>query len=116
MGSKCTRFTIQLITSPNTLVGFAPITREKESSQYTSSGYYFHTFNGLLYGQDKTFEKPYHEKCNQNRTIVEAILENGTISYSVNGKHLGIAFKNVVGDLYPCIELGTKSSVLEFIN
>ena len=53
--------------------------------------------------------------CGEENTIIEAILENNSIRYVVNGSDYGVAFTNLTGDLYPAFEIQDSNASFEFI-
>lgn len=115
------KFKLQAKANNFSMVGLAP----KENfptvtACYTSCGWYLYCFSGNLYSQDG------EKGMNQNsyvvpgsirqNSIIEVLYDqqNKTISFSIDGKHKGVAFKNVEGkELYPAVCVYDKGTTIE---
>jgi len=104
------RFKIQVInrgTKGYFMIGFAPkIGFQLNDMNHRRYGYYYHGQNGDLYSQAGHQGAPYGAVLG-NGDIIESIYDKGKseISFIVNGKNFGAAFKNVSGDLFPALDL-----------
>ena len=48
-------------------------------------------------------------------TVVAGWLPNGSVFFTYNGRHLGIAFSRVEGTLYPAIDFDTPGACCELV-
>jgi hypothetical protein len=119
LGTKCTRYKICLVNNCNSvMIGFATTAFNKEGNNICSAngGFYMHLADGALYCKDRNQSRSsYHTQCYTNGTTIEAILENNTIRYVVNGTVLPVAFENVTGDLYPAFDIYDPRCEFEFV-
>jgi hypothetical protein len=119
LGTKCTRYKIRLVNNCHTvMVGFATTAFNKEGNNFCSAngGFYMHLANGTLYCMDRNQSgSSYLTQCNTNGTTIEAMLENNTIRYVVDGTVLPVAFENVTGDLYPAFDISGHNCEFEFV-
>ncbi len=117
LGTQCQEYTIRLISDCSYLMmGFAR-SISVNSSNYATNGYYLYAGTGGLYSMGGISNVPYSTpSLYTNGTIVKVKLEDGNISYTVNGKDYGVAFKNVNDylDLYPAFDLYHQNCEFEF--
>jgi len=118
LGTKCDSFSIRLIKNcANMMIGMAPRTINKDGENFNCCGWYLYCVSGNLYSQSGAFDESYHNKTvNQNGTVIGVSLENGEMSFSVNGQDLGVAFRDLHGlDLYPAFDISYLDCEFEFV-
>ena len=116
LGGKCTKFSMKVNTPQNhIMIGFAPRTVKLNGLNHDSCGYFVCAENGALFSACHK-DAPYACKF-KSGSIVECKLENGNISFSVDGEDMGIAYSNVPSTpkLYPAFEVIHKGCELEFV-
>jgi hypothetical protein len=116
--TKCHRYSIRIFSGCSRLfLGFAPKQHfNKEGNNDGKCGYMMSLQDGFLYAQGGIWAKPYFTKCYENGTTIAVQLDNNTISFAVNGKNCGIAFKNVTGELFPAFDLHESLCSFELIS
>ena len=117
LGEEGNRFKVKLITLKDggLMIGFAPRTINLKRSN-TDIGYYLNIYIGTLHS--KTNEcSPYTNTKIVQGSVVEGRLDNGNISFHVNGEDMGIAFSNVPLEpkLYPAFDVCMKGTEFEFV-
>jgi hypothetical protein len=111
LGKKCKNYKIRSLANTRGLwVGFA--TKEISKKHYAQCGYYLNLGNGKIH-DPSGYSCEYYITCDDGAEV-EAKMVNNCIYYAVNGKDLGVAFKNIRGDLYPAFFVHAGGS-LEFI-
>jgi len=100
------KLTIKNNCSPNGLmIGVAPNTFNCATSQYSACGHYIHTGSSTKYAagiSSQSFQSLV-SKCDNDGSVIIMTYKNGTLSYNVNGKDLGVAFTGIATDLFPAI-------------
>ncbi len=112
-GSKCNTFKVLLRKPMLMRVGFA--VKKAERLDYSGVDGYFLDSRGELCGNYEG-DRNFSERFNVENAIVEAKLENRTVSFSVNGSEHKIAFDYVTGDLYPAFDVYTKNAEIELLD
>ena len=118
LGSACTTFSMKVNTPQNhIMLGFAPKTVNLNGKNHDSCGYYVCAENGALFSQCGDSDKPWAMIKFNSGSIIECKLENGNISFSVDGVDMGIAYSNIPRSpkLYPAFEVIHNGCELEFV-
>jgi len=87
------------------MIGVAPNTFNCATSQYSACGHYIHTGSSTKYAagiSSQSFQSLV-SKCDNDGDVIIMTYKNGTLSYNVNGKDLGVAFTGIATDLFPAI-------------
>ncbi len=116
-------YSVRLVaTCNNLMIGFATTAVDVNGSNFLSSGFYFYTSNGNLYGQGGVSGAEYAGgACSTNGTVITANWDRQarTISFSVNGTSRGVAaaFRDVPGDgLFPAFNPHDGGCTFEFVD
>lgn len=118
LGTKCNEFSIRLLHQCRMLmVGMAPKTSfNVEKYNFKNSGWYLFCKNGLLYSQDGDREKAYIGRpCHTDGTVIGVKLQDGNLSFSVNGEDKGVAFSGLPDDVYPAFEMFVHQCEFELV-
>lgn len=119
LGMKTNKYSIRILNNCfGLMIGMAPDTIDVRADyNYKKCGWYLDIASGKLYSGDGYFNVPYSPiSANTKGCIVSAHLERGNLSFSINGKDLGVAYHNLPGDLYPAFLLFNYYSEFEFVN
>jgi len=112
LGTFCREFTIKVLSNEKAfMIGFASKDINLDGIQnHAKNGYYLFPSNGHLYAEDGTDNKSYAKACHFEGNVITCqwSLVDKYISFIINGKNCGIAYKNINKDLYPCF-LGCSS-------
>lgn len=82
---------------------------------HNARGYAYYGYNGAAY--HNSVEKTYATAYKAGDVIgVLADLKKGNISFTKNGKNLGVAFTGVKGPLYPAVSLYNTSDSVSIVN
>jgi hypothetical protein len=115
LGTACSRYTIRILDpSKHLMVGFAASISENPHSFVQPTGFYMYCCDGTLCGQGGSGQY-YATRCYKRDTVIEAIYENETIRFVVNGNNLGVAFARVPSKLYPALHIASGSASFELI-
>ncbi len=107
--TSVTQFSIRLLTDLNSslMIGMAPRNGfKKDGYNYNSCGWYFNCYDSTLFSQNGDNYKSYgnNEKVKIKKDeIITVKLNEGNLSFFINGKDLGIAYNNLQKNLYPAI-------------
>ncbi|KAL9644971.1 hypothetical protein ABK040_004464 [Willaertia magna] len=122
----CYRYKIKLINScHNLMVGFMSTSRFEPSTPNNRSGWFVCIQTGKIYSaEDPPLGSNYTTLFNGNNypgSTVEAIYDDyaNTISFKINGKDCGVAFKNVSvynGDIRPAFDICYLETEFEFVD
>ena len=83
---------------------------------YSKCGWFIWTERGTIFSQSGHSHSPYYNQAiNVGDVIGLEWTKNGDIYYFLNGKDLGVAFTNVVGDYYPAFEMYHDRTSIEFV-
>ncbi len=119
MGTRCTKYSIRLIRNCTyLLVGMAPKPLfEREGNNFKTCGWYMYCAEGTLYSQDGEGNNTYivDQACNANGTVIGVQLENGELSFSLNGVDMGVAFRGLPVDVFPAFDMYDNGCEFEFI-
>jgi hypothetical protein len=94
----CTRYSVQIVKGQNLMIGLAPRHGfDKNGLNFKSCGWYFHVLSGKLMSRDGAYKKAYCKEWITEGSLVTVIHDTRrhTIEFQVNGKSLGIAFRNI---------------------
>jgi len=115
LGTKYNHFSIRLLSNcTNLMVGMAPQGIKKEGNNYASCGWYLYCATGGLYSQSGDSNKAYAQKCCDNGTVIDVSLNDGCLSFSINGVDKGVAYMNLPDNLFPAFDIHNAQCEFEF--
>jgi len=102
--------------SGNIMVGLAVADKVNlNGTNYTRSGWYYYVNNGNLYSQNGDNSRAYAQTQYSTNITVVYDRETRTIKFIVDGIDLGVAYKEIVGELCPCVEMHDQGSIVELV-
>ncbi len=101
----------------NTMIGFSTKKFNPNGTNYMRHGWYLSVCNGVLFSQNDNWGRKYTNPINEDDVVTVIFdLKQSQISYLINQKNLGIAFKNVnESELYPAVELFNEGAKITFV-
>ncbi|KAL9653864.1 hypothetical protein ABK040_012925 [Willaertia magna] len=113
-------FQIKLINKcEHLMVGMATKKVNLNGCNYNSCGWYYQAYRGNLFSQDGQQEAPFFNSPSYKPgTIIEVILKDNTLSFKVNHKDIGVAFRSLPNHdvLFPAFELFDQHCEFEFVD
>jgi len=118
LGTFCREFTIKVLSNnQDFMIGFASQDINLDGTlNHGKNGYYLHGSSGTLFAEDGTSSKPYAKACYSDGNVITCQWsEVEDISFIINGKNCGIAYKNINKELYPCLLCGPCKCQIQFV-
>jgi hypothetical protein len=100
------------------MVGMAPKTIQKDTSNYSSNGYYLYTSTGGMYGTGGLSNKSFTSSDYNQGTVYGFVYDKkkGTLTIYKNGTKLGVAVDNIKKlELYPAFDFYYQNATAELV-
>jgi len=120
LGTKCASFSVRLIKNcGKMMIGMAPRAINKDGQNYNRCGWYLSSKTGRLHSQTQSGDDGQYflsPGFYRPGAVVGVSLENGEMSFSVDGQASRVAFRGLNDfDLYPAFDLGGSVCEFEFV-
>jgi len=101
----------------NIMIGLAPKSGFQPTGQnHDRCGWYIYAYNGTFYGQSNGGARDYGSAI-QNGSEIEVLWNGSSISFSIGGKNLGVAFSGIPQqELFPAVNIYDSKASLQLIN